>query len=857
MKRISLLIVVLNALLISAAFAVNDVGSFYAVLKQQRYNQSSTLPPTLSGSQPYRFSSIISRASGGTLTSGTLTPPNTGSVNTPQPYAPNDDGTGSLGYEQRFTTSSARDAAFGDGQYSLHIIGGNGTYDSTLTLSGGIYPGEIPQVSNTNFRNGALVIDRTQPFTVTWNSFADHGANDVVVFSLSDSSGQTLMQQILAPTATSQLIPANTFQTAQEYSIELIFIKVSDVNTGSIPGSTGSAGYGLSTKINISIASSLALDPSFQAPPFRTPDGSKVLLLPDGKFVLYSLIQTLADQPAGPVTRYLADGTLDTAFLFSSDYNVVFSTTVTPAGRLIVAADQTIYGVFDVDHDGYHILALNSDGSIDSSFNSAAQATGGEVRAMTVQPDGKILVAGRFTKYGGVTRNGIVRLLANGTVDPGFAPVTLTAANAGFQPPALWVEPAVQTDGKILIAGDFETVNGVACPGVARLNSDGTRDSSFNATGFSLSLAGNGTTRPIRGLVIQTDGKIVLGGRFTVSATFAANHTGPIFTRLPLIRLNSDGSADQTYGYFGNLNRATGFSLIRHMNMQPDGKIVAVGNSVFRFNDTDGSLDSSFQQIDLTVHGDPGGATQIYRIQIQPDARILIGGTFTEITGAAGERFGVARLNSDGSVDSLTTSQQPAEKTAPSSFARQPDGSVLIAFSQTLPIDLAIPHSYGRLLSDGSFDGSFDPLASIPNPFTALGFSTLPSGNIFVFGTDFSSGIFSYTVITPSGANIGLPNADPNVGFANAYPQPDGKVIVASPDAQSVVNHTQLQRLNADGSVDGSFNLSAQIGPIRCSAMEAPILRRSLLAMRSCRSSAALKFSSPIWRRMAHTGWCA
>jgi len=94
MKRISLLLVVLNALLTSAVFAVNDVGSFYAVLKQQRYSQSSTLPPTLSGSQPYRFSSIISRASGGTLISGTVTPPNTGTVNTPQPYAPNNDGTG-------------------------------------------------------------------------------------------------------------------------------------------------------------------------------------------------------------------------------------------------------------------------------------------------------------------------------------------------------------------------------------------------------------------------------------------------------------------------------------------------------------------------------------------------------------------------------------------------------------------------------------------------------------------------------------------------------------------------------------------------------------------------------------------
>ena len=248
------MLIAFNALPASVLFAVNDVGSVYAVLKEQRYNQTDNSAPILTSNQPYRFLTYISQASGGTLTGGTITPPGTGSVNTPQPFTANNDGIGSWGFQQRFDSFGALNAAFGDGQYSLHITGANGTYNSQLTLSGEVYPAEVPKLSNTNFSSGVLVIDPTQPFTVTWNSFADHGANDVVVFNLSDSTGTKVIQQILAPTATSQLIPANTLQLGQTYGIDLNFIKASNTNTASIPGSTGKGGYSIATKINVSAA---------------------------------------------------------------------------------------------------------------------------------------------------------------------------------------------------------------------------------------------------------------------------------------------------------------------------------------------------------------------------------------------------------------------------------------------------------------------------------------------------------------------------------------------------------------------------------------------------------------------------
>src|SRR5262249_16466880 len=153
-----------------------------------------------------------------------------------------------------------------------------------------------------------------------------------------------------------------------------------------------------------------------------------------------------------------------------------------------------------------------------------------------IQPDGKILVCGFFTAFNGTPRQGIVRLNSDGTLDTTFAIITLSATSPFFPPNVgLWEKPAIQPDTNnnvtgIFIAGDFDTVgdgrNTVSCPGVARLQGNGMIDTSFQASGFTPSVTGDGRTRPIRGVVIQSNGQIVIGSRFTVSASFASNPTG-------------------------------------------------------------------------------------------------------------------------------------------------------------------------------------------------------------------------------------------------------------------------------------------------------------------------------------------
>ena len=266
------------------------------------------------------------------------------------------------------------------------------------------------------------------------------------------------------------------------------------------------------------------VDPTFHPPYFAVADfPSRVLLLPDGKYVAYFGVETLSDQPTGAITRYLPDGTLDTSFNFSRDYAGVTAAAGLADGKIIVAAQRQTYGSFDQTEQ---ILRLNADGSIDPSFSPTARTTdGADVLAIAIQPNGKILVGGRFTAFNGSPRRGIVRLLSDGTVDPNFAAITLTDPPMPFGggPSGLWTEPKVLANGKILIGGDFIGINGTPCPGIARLNANGTLDTTFHASDFQLNA---NFPRPIRGIVIQSNGQIVIGGRFTVSASFASNPTG-------------------------------------------------------------------------------------------------------------------------------------------------------------------------------------------------------------------------------------------------------------------------------------------------------------------------------------------
>lgn len=551
-------------------------------------------------------------------------------------------------------------------------------------------------------------------------------------------------------------------------------------------------------------SASIALDPNFNAPFFAEPNTPyRAVLLPDSKYVVFHNINTLTDQATGALIRFNSDGTLDTTFSFSRDYPNVRAVAAAPDGKLIISARHPLpYGVArPFIHETYDILRLNSDGSVDSSFGPAQTTDGALAVAISIAPDGKILVGGFFTHFNGQLRQGLVRLLPDGTVDSSLAPITLTSPVNPTNGPGVCgvlAPPLVDADGKIIIGGDFVGVNGVSRPGVARLNSDGSLDTTFVPSGVTpFTFLSNTQPVPINDLGMQSSGKIIIGGRFVVGSS----------TRVPLLRLNTDGSRDTTYAV-ASLSPAS-LQSIRDLLVQADDKVVAVDVGVWRFN-ADGSLDTTFHNPELndyyeSYHG------LAFTIGRDSDGSYLVGGIFTDLddpVGPFGDQWGAGRLNPDGTVrTSFTTAHRTGLKFVPSSFERPGDGTTLIAFNSDNYYDDIIPHNFGRLLTNGSRDVGFDPIASFdykglgPN-FVAHNFALIPDGTVLISGV--VEGNETYGRLLPPDWN-----EDPShefggsLDFDRVFPRADGKITMGS--------SWYVERINSDGSGDNTFQLDQAI----------------------------------------------
>ncbi|MBX2912300.1 MAG: T9SS type A sorting domain-containing protein [Cyclobacteriaceae bacterium] len=270
-------------------------------------------------------------------------------------------------------------------------------------------------------------------------------------------------------------------------------------------------------------------------------------------------------------------------------------------GKLIAAGAFTVFNGSPINH----IARLNTDGSLDASFNPGSGFNSWTTSG-AIQPDGKIVIGGSFTTFNGNAANRIVRLAPDGTIDNSFN--SQIGANSTIN------SVAIQGDGKILIAGNFTSYEGTNINRIARLNSDGGLDGTF--------YPGTGATGEVRSVVVQADGKIVLGGYF-----YAFNGTGQNY----IVRLNDDGSVDNTF----NTGALGGVEVV---GVRSDGKIIVGGQGLFIRLNPDGSPDNS-----LSVGTGPDG--KILATAFQPDGKIFIGGEFVSYNGIGRNR--VARILSD------------------------------------------------------------------------------------------------------------------------------------------------------------------------------------------------------------------
>jgi uncharacterized delta-60 repeat protein len=463
----------------------------------------------------------------------------------------------------------------------------------------------------------------------------------------------------------------------------------------------------------------------------------------DGKLVIGGSFTRATPQGASSavirnrLARLSTDGSLDSNFELDAGGRILVSVTQADGKILVGGSFTSIAGL-----TRNYVARLNADGTIDTTY---APNFNGRVYAMVLQPDGKVLVGGAFTEIGGETRRHLARLNPSGTIDSEFYP------HFDGQVGTL----VLQSDGKILVGGTFNTVT----PGksttpetranLVRLNADGTIDSAFDPNPNST----------VAAIVVQSDGKIIIGGLFSALRPGAFASTSASFvTRNFLARINAaDGKLDDNF-------KPTLNGQVSTLQLQSDGKLI-VGGAFTTVAGSDGKLDKSTdaegKSIDivpvrnrlarLTTEGNldpaynPNANGNVITSVLQPDGRLLIGGSFTTLqpNGASDWtlRKYAARLNTDGSVDAsfnLDLSEQAGNRV--DSLRLQSDGRLLIggAFTSLQPIGATgrvTRRNFARLLSSGQVDTAFDAAAGGSTGAIVNALAVQPDGRVIAAGS--------------------------------------------------------------------------------------------------------------------------
>ncbi len=438
----------------------------------------------------------------------------------------------------------------------------------------------------------------------------------------------------------------------------------------------------------------------------------------DGKILLAGNFQfgRQGQSSFSGLLRLFPNGNFDpSVYSGLGSYDFIFAQTLQADGKIVV-------GGFFASLKGQtrdNLGRFNPDGSLDTSFNPGALCLPYKgIYTLALQPDGKILVGGGFTNLAGQARNFLGRLNTNGTLDAAFNPTTDNQ---------VWCL-AVQPDGKILVGGDFTTMGGQARTNFARLNGDGTLDAAFDP-GFSF---GNSPGMTIQSLALQTDGRILVGGSFSMLGRQARANLG---------RLYPDGSLDPTFNPGAN-------DYIRSLMIQADGAILVGGyfttlggqtrNGLARLNNTETATQSlTFDGAKITwLRG--GNSPEVWRtsfdlstnganwVSVGAGTRIaggwqVIGLAFPSSASIRARGFVSSGLYNNSSWHLETYLGAPVVVGPPASRTNNPDTTA--TFSATAfgppPISYRWRKDGNAIFDGGNLTGAGSPTLTVSNVFGA------------------------------------------------------------------------------------------------------------------------------------------
>jgi uncharacterized delta-60 repeat protein len=448
------------------------------------------------------------------------------------------------------------------------------------------------------------------------------------------------------------------------------------------------------------------------------------------------------------------------------------------------------------------------DGSLDVTFGTGGKAAFPHyARAVALQNDGGIVIVGGTESINSADFV-VTRFLSNGTLDTSFSGDGIVLTDFGANETAYDV--AVQGNGRIVVVGG--SGNEIA---IARYTTSGELDSSFDGDGKFQRLFNTNRTDTAYAVGLQTDGRIVVAGKTWVSYTFnSSNHD------FFVMRMNSNGSLDSTFGGSGYIN--TNFGKVddaRDLLIQPDGRIVVSGSAeissqeylaIARYN-SDGSLDTSFDGDGRLQFRTPGALTDNstgVAVALQANGSLL------SVTSSY-----VYRFTSSGQLDSTfnTTGRSPYIATTRSVLV-QPDGAIVAGGFHLVGFAVA------RFTATGAFDNSFssDGLVTTlfgPSVDEATSSAVQSDGKIVVAGRSqgrmsvaryLANGSLDLTFSGDGRTTIDFGAEYLESGANDVVIQPDGKILLVGAASlfvnQLPAGQMALVRLNSDGSLDTSFS---------------------------------------------------
>jgi len=526
----------------------------------------------------------------------------------------------------------------------------------------------------------------------------------------------------------------------------------------------------------------------------------QILVQNDGKIIFGGVFSSYRQQLLNAsLVRINPDGSIDNTFnpykpLYN--YNALSASAIQPDGKILLAGS----GISTRTDAKVSMIRLNSNGSLDNTFSiQGLPDDQGSITTIKVLHNGKIIVGGYFTSWNGVPHTGIMRLNADGTIDP-----TFQLAGNGFQPyyagnsTGVW-SVIENPDSSLLVGGNFIYYNNILSPGIVKLTSTGALDNSFHLDPtFNVN-----SSFVVQCVAITHENKIIVGGHFYIP--------GSIYKDAFL--LNADGSLDAGAILSGpDMSKVFTAGGLSYIFPRADGSFLGVGYYTGYY---DNIFVHNIASYTPTLHQDPTFANAflekglVNETIVQPDGKYLVNGNFTEYdTNYSNQRQYIARLLHDGKLDSSFGNINVNGPVF--AMALQNDGKIIGAggFSS---VGSVTKNSLARFLPDGSLDASFD-VGTGPNSGV---YCLHIQNNQFIYvGGSFSS----FNSVPCKGIVRLLMNGSVDVSFnstsstlyapSSIVTTNDGKVIAAeSSDVTTRDYNTPLRlfKLLNNGSVDNGF----------------------------------------------------